>query len=63
MKLFTRRQVIEIWEQQTNKSLDMYCCPNCRDLLIKHKESYTCVNGDCALHGILYKEEDIENES
>ena len=32
-KLFTRRQVIKIWNKQSDEMLDTLTCPKCRDLL------------------------------
>lgn len=48
MKLLTRRQIIEIWNKD-EKYHDLYCCPNCRDILqLYGDDSLRCKNEDCA---------------
>lgn len=62
MKLLTRKEIIEIWSKQSDTHLNTYTCPNCRDLLVQKGDSYVCINGDCGLHGVVYKGRDIINE-
>jgi len=50
-RLFTRREVIEIWLKQKDEDLDTYVCPHCRDLLFKKGETYFCNNFDCSYYG------------
>jgi hypothetical protein len=38
-KLQTRREIIEIWNKQTDEIKDTYCCPACRNLLYAYKFS------------------------
>jgi len=43
-KLLTRKEVITIWKKQPEEMLNLYVCPNCRDLLEsqKMKNMYYC---------------------
>lgn len=47
-KLLTRRQVMEIWAEQSDELLDTYTCPKCRDLLYKKNNVYFCNNIECS---------------
>ena len=62
MKLLTRKELMKIWSKQSDTHLNAYTCPNCRDLLVQNGDSYVCINGDCGLHGVVYKGRDIINE-
>ena len=53
MKLLTRRQIIEIWQQQPDEMLDSFCCPICRDILHEVSDRYFCLNEDCPQGYIL----------
>ena len=60
-KLLTRKEIIEIWNDQSEDFLNSYCCPNCRDILYNHpyqlmlevsEEHYFCHNRDCANYNL-----------
>lgn len=48
--LLTRREIIEIWQGQNKELLDMFCCPNCRDILQGTDEQNVlkCLNAKCS---------------
>jgi len=49
-RIFTRRQIIITWSEQSPEELDSYCCPNCRDILYKDENGkYYCDNDLCKL--------------
>lgn len=54
-RLLTRRQIIEEWSRQDDTLLDMYCCPECRDILISIGEQgkYKCVNQACSVGVVI----------
>lgn len=47
MKLNTRREVLEMWSIQDDVILDMYCCPDCRDILKIDGVFSVCENEEC----------------
>jgi uncharacterized protein YbaR (Trm112 family) len=64
-RLFTRKEVIDIWLEQLKNKPEfgkMLCCPNCRDLLFDHKDTlkeiiiipgeYYCHNDKCNYYNI-----------
>lgn len=60
-KLFTRKEVIEIWQDQKEEFLNSYCCPNCRDLLFDHpyqimfeksEKHLYCHNAECSSYNL-----------
>lgn len=63
MKLFTRRQIIKIWQGQKEEWLDLYCCPNCKhtlyDFPILGGNKLECRNWNCNFTTIIAKK-DIE---
>jgi hypothetical protein len=69
MGLLTRKQIIEEWKKQTPDLLNSFCCPDCRDILIRendenipHGASLRCFNDMCenistyAITGELWEE-------
>jgi hypothetical protein len=50
--LLTRRDIINLWMAQQEGHLDSYCCPNCRDLLIKddNENTFRCMNDYCSYY-------------
>jgi len=59
-RLFTRREIIDIWSKQSNEKLDSKVCPMCRNILDKKNGVYFCNNLDC----LGYREgfEEIKDE-
>jgi len=53
MKLLTRRELIEIWQQRSSEKLDMYCCPYCRDILYEEEYRFVCTNPKCKCVHVL----------
>ena len=49
MKLHTRQDIIDMWLKQSKELLNLYVCPNCRDILYYDKinNSYECKNKQC----------------
>lgn len=43
-RIFTRREIIELWLTQPPQALDTLCCPFCRDLLTLESHRYPRVN-------------------
>jgi uncharacterized protein YbaR (Trm112 family) len=39
VKLLTRKEIIIQWMKQDDELLNIFCCPNCRDLLEDYKFS------------------------
>lgn len=59
-KLLTRRQVIEAWNK-SEKYLDYYVCPCCRDIMRKITDTkYACHNHTCSNDGIVVDTEEVE---
>jgi hypothetical protein len=55
VKLLTRKEIITIWLEQKDEFLNLYCCPNCRDILTKlEDDSLICTNAQCT-NNISYK--------
>jgi hypothetical protein len=49
MKLLTRQQIIDIWNNQPKKFKEKYCCPNCRNVLhITTDNMLYCNNSFCS---------------
>jgi hypothetical protein len=47
MKLLTRKQIIQSWQQQPEEYLDRFCCPHCRDILTRRGNFLYCDNIQC----------------
>ena len=48
MRLLTRQQVIDIWNEQPEEMRNRFVCPHCRDILTKDTEHYVCINIYCS---------------
>jgi hypothetical protein len=57
MKALKRKEIIEIWKNQSKSLLNYYCCPHCRDILIDIGENHLkCGNLACS-NGKVYNKE------
>ena len=62
-KLLTRKEIIQLWSQQSEEMLNSYCCPGCRDLLFETEKYYICKNTSCKLfHCTIPKNSILEKE-
>lgn len=43
----TRAEIMKQWNRQSFNGLNMFCCPDCRDILHMWHDSLTCVNQEC----------------
>ena len=63
MKLLTRQQVIDIWNEQSEELRNKVVCPNCRDILTKDTEYYVCTNSQCSKFFIQIPIKEVESEN
>lgn len=48
--LLTRKQIIEIWNEQTEEILNSLCCPECRGILSEGDDKLLyCTNSNCSM--------------
>ena len=57
--LLKRKEIIEIWKEQNEEFLNMYCCPDCRDIMGQDENSYFCANKMC-LNDRDYKKSEVD---
>jgi len=55
MKALRRKEIIEAW-QKNPRFLEMFCCPDCRDILLENSDGdLQCINQRCYNQAIFNK--------
>lgn len=61
-QLLKRKEIIEIWQAQSEEFLNSYCCPDCRNIMDSDEENYFCCNEMCE-NMTDYKKSDVEKSA
>lgn len=47
MRALKRKEIIKIWKKQQREFLNVFCCPDCRDVLSFISGKFICINQYC----------------